>query len=58
MSRQPSWGHGTSEIRDVTRLLEQRQIPCCIVGVLSLMFYGVPRVWDVWTSTRRYANRN
>jgi hypothetical protein len=48
MDRQASCGgHGTFEIRDVTEVLEQSQIPCCVVGVSALIFYGVPRVRDV-----------
>ncbi|KAF2757515.1 hypothetical protein EJ05DRAFT_511314 [Pseudovirgaria hyperparasitica] len=41
-------GHGTFEIRDVTCLLEQNGIPCCVVGVSALMFYGALRVRDKW----------
>ncbi|KAF2818209.1 hypothetical protein CC86DRAFT_169790 [Ophiobolus disseminans] len=47
MKRQASCGgHGTFEIRNVTQLLEQSLIPCCVVGVSALMFYGVPRLRD------------
>jgi hypothetical protein len=48
MNRQASYsGHGTREIRDVTEVLEHGQVPCCVVGVSALIFYGVPRVRDV-----------
>lgn len=35
------------ELRDVMEVLEQSQIPCCVVGVSALIFYGVLRVRDV-----------
>lgn len=40
-------GHGTLEILEVTRYLENNGIECCIVGVSALMFYGAGRVRDV-----------
>lgn len=43
-------GHGTLEILEVTRYLEDNGIECCIVGVSALMFYGAGRVRDVWPS--------
>ena len=52
MSMQASCGgHGDSEIRVVTHILEEGGIPCCIIGVSALMFYGVPRVRDVRSLT-------
>ncbi|KZM19283.1 hypothetical protein ST47_g9573 [Ascochyta rabiei] len=54
MDRQASsGGHGTLEIRDVTKVLEQNQIPCCVVGVSALMFYGVPRKWEICIPTEK-----
>lgn len=41
-------GHGTYEILEVTRFLEQHGIECCIVGVSALIFYGAGRVRNVW----------
>ena len=37
-------GHGTLEILHVTQILEQGDIPCCIVGISALKYYGAPRV--------------
>lgn len=40
-------GHGTYEILEVTRFLEQHGIECCLVGVSALIFYGAGRVRNV-----------
>ena len=31
----------------VTQVLEQHGIPCCLVGIAALVFYGAGRVCDV-----------
>ncbi|KAJ5915226.1 hypothetical protein N7454_011121 [Penicillium verhagenii] len=41
-------GHGTLEILEVTRYLENHGIECCIVGISALMFYGAGRARDEW----------
>lgn len=40
-------GHGTYEMLEVTRFLEQHGIECCLVGVSALIFYGAGRVRNV-----------
>lgn len=40
-------GHGTYEILEITRFLEQHGIECCLVGVSALIFYGAGRVRNV-----------
>lgn len=40
-------GYGTDDILAVTRVLEQHGIPCCLVGIAALVFYGAGRVRDV-----------
>lgn len=37
-------GHGTLEALQKTRLLEAASIPCCICGVVAVMYYGAGRV--------------
>ncbi|KAH6715940.1 hypothetical protein BKA61DRAFT_720093 [Leptodontidium sp. MPI-SDFR-AT-0119] len=37
-------GHGTIEARQVTLILEDAGIPCCVCGVGALMYYGAGRV--------------
>ena len=38
---------GTAEILEVTQLLEAANIPCCIVGVKALRYFGAGRVDEV-----------
>lgn len=40
-------GHGTDDTLAVTQVLEQHGIPCCLVGIAALVFYGAGRVRDV-----------
>ncbi|KAI2087364.1 hypothetical protein LOZ36_002806 [Ophidiomyces ophidiicola] len=40
-------GHGTDDTLDVTRILEGHGIPCCLVGIAALVFYGAGRLRDV-----------
>ena len=46
-------GHGTDDTLSVVRILEQHNIPCCMVGVSALVFYGANRVRSV--SLRAFA---
>ncbi|KAE8316493.1 hypothetical protein BDV41DRAFT_562130 [Aspergillus transmontanensis] len=41
-------GYGTDDTLAVTQVLEQHGIPCCLVGVAALVFYGAGRVRDDW----------
>jgi hypothetical protein len=47
-------GAGTSEILEVTKILERANIPCCIVGVHALKYFGAGRVAMVCHSSRNY----
>jgi hypothetical protein len=40
-------GRGTLEARQVTRILENAGIPCCICGISALIYYGAARVKNV-----------
>ncbi|GKZ18608.1 hypothetical protein AbraIFM66951_007628 [Aspergillus brasiliensis] len=40
-------GHGTDDTLAVTQVLEQHGIPCCLVGIAALVFYGAGRVRDL-----------
>jgi len=40
-------GHGTDDTLAVTRVLEQHGIPCCLVGIAALVFYGAGRLRSV-----------
>ena len=40
-------GYGTDDTLTVTKVLEQHGIPCCLVGIAALIFYGAGRVRDV-----------
>lgn len=40
-------GYGTDDTLAVTQVLEQHGIPCCLVGIAALIFYGAGRVRDV-----------
>lgn len=50
-------GHGTFEILEVTRFLEQHGIECCLVGVSALIFYGAGRVRNVWNPVHLESGR-
>jgi hypothetical protein len=40
----PSFGgHGTLEILEVTQLLDEAGITCCLVGISALIYYGAGR---------------
>ncbi|PGG97167.1 hypothetical protein AJ79_09304 [Helicocarpus griseus UAMH5409] len=41
-------GYGTDDTLAVTRDLEEHGIPCCLVGIAALVFYGAGRVRDDW----------
>jgi hypothetical protein len=46
--KQPSFsGYGSGEARQVTRILENAGISCCICGVGALIYYGAARVRSV-----------
>lgn len=50
--RAPSNHHsGTAEILEVTQILEAAHIPCCIVGVKALRYFGAGRVDEVRPSS-------
>jgi hypothetical protein len=36
-------GRGTDDALTVTRILEASDIPCCLVGISVLIFYGAAR---------------
>lgn len=40
-------GRGTDDALTVTRILEASDIPCCLVGISALIFYGAGRVRPV-----------
>ncbi|KAJ9414865.1 hypothetical protein QL093DRAFT_2449536 [Fusarium oxysporum] len=40
-------GRGTDDALTVTRILEASDIPCCLVGISALIFYGAARVRPV-----------
>ncbi|KAM5506914.1 hypothetical protein McanMca71_001819 [Microsporum canis] len=40
-------GHGTDNTLAVTQALEEHDIPCCLVGISALIFYGADRVRPV-----------
>jgi hypothetical protein len=40
-------GYGTDDTLAVTQVLEQHDIPCCLVGIAALVFYGAGRLRDV-----------
>lgn len=40
-------GYGTDDTLAVTCVLEEHGIPCCLVGIAALVFYGAGRVRDV-----------
>ena len=40
-------GHGTDDALRVTQILEKFGIPCCLVGISALIFYGAGRVRPV-----------
>ncbi|KAK2867968.1 hypothetical protein FQN49_003286 [Arthroderma sp. PD_2] len=47
-------GHGTDDTLAVTQALEEHGIPCCLVGISALVFYGAGRVrndWEVFVPT-------
>ncbi|KAM5374313.1 hypothetical protein ACJZ2D_006486 [Fusarium nematophilum] len=41
-------GHGTIEALQLSRTLEEADIPCCFCGVSALIYYGAGRVRDHW----------
>jgi len=44
----PSFGgHGTLEILEVMRLLNDANITCCLVDISALIYYGAGRVRNV-----------
>lgn len=47
-------GYGTDDTLAVTRALEKNAIPCCLVGIAALVFYGADRLRDVGTSISLY----
>lgn len=48
--RASNGGYGTDDTLAVTHILEEHDIPCCIVGISALVFYGAGRVRDVGSS--------
>lgn len=47
-------GSGTDETLAVTRVLEEHDIPCCLVGISALVFYGPGRARNVGKALRTY----
>ncbi|KAG7405410.1 hypothetical protein Forpe1208_v014876 [Fusarium oxysporum f. sp. rapae] len=45
--RASNGGRGTDDTLAVTRILEASDIPCCLVGISALIFYGAARVRPV-----------
>ncbi|KAH7200914.1 hypothetical protein BKA60DRAFT_582231 [Fusarium oxysporum] len=48
-------GRGTDDALTVTRILEASDIPCCLVGISALIFYGAARVrpdWEICIPTK------
>ncbi|KAH6887088.1 hypothetical protein B0T10DRAFT_516043 [Thelonectria olida] len=41
-------GHGTKEAWELSRLLEEADVPCCFSGVSALIYYGVVRARNDW----------
>ncbi|KAI1073207.1 hypothetical protein LB507_010874, partial [Fusarium sp. FIESC RH6] len=41
-------GRGTDDALAVTQILEASDIPCCLVGISALIFYGAARVRPDW----------
>ncbi|KAF2490759.1 hypothetical protein BU16DRAFT_516621 [Lophium mytilinum] len=41
-------GAGTLEILEVTRLFEKAGLPCCMVGISALIYFGAWRVRNDW----------
>ncbi|OJD18978.1 hypothetical protein AJ78_01006 [Emergomyces pasteurianus Ep9510] len=48
IERASNGGHGTDDTLAVTRALEEHGIPCCLVGISALVFYGAGRVRNDW----------
>ncbi|WEW60956.1 hypothetical protein PRK78_006444 [Emydomyces testavorans] len=44
----PSLGHGTPEVLEITKILENAGICCCLVGISALKYYGAWRVRHDW----------
>ncbi|KAH6628867.1 hypothetical protein F5144DRAFT_492409 [Chaetomium tenue] len=42
---------GTNDILRVTKELENHGIPCCLVGISALIFYGAHRDWEICVPT-------
>ncbi|KAH9210019.1 hypothetical protein DL95DRAFT_371459 [Leptodontidium sp. 2 PMI_412] len=43
-----SEGHGTLEILEVIKLFEAHEIPCCVVGISALKYFGAWRMRRDW----------
>lgn len=39
-----TFGGGTLEILEITKTLENASIPCCILGISALKYYGAGRI--------------
>lgn len=48
-------GHGTDDTLAVTSTLEEHGIPCCLVGIAALVFYGAGRLRDVGSSRASFS---
>ncbi|KAF7549339.1 hypothetical protein G7046_g8379 [Stylonectria norvegica] len=44
-------GRGTDDALAVTQILEASDIPCCLVGISALIFYGAARDWEICIPT-------
>jgi hypothetical protein len=42
-----SFGTGSLEILEVTKILENASIPCCVLGISALKYYGAGRLRHV-----------
>lgn len=40
-------GRGVQEMLEITKLLNEADIPCCMVGEAALIYYGAGRLMDV-----------
>jgi hypothetical protein len=47
-----TFGGGTFEILELTKALENASIPCCLLGVPALKYYGAERIQFVRSSWR------
>ncbi|KAH7150857.1 hypothetical protein DER46DRAFT_638644 [Fusarium sp. MPI-SDFR-AT-0072] len=44
-------GRSTNNALTITRILEASDIPCCLMGISALIFYGAARDWEICIPT-------